>query len=269
MNLTTHQPPAFEHDPNRDASKTIRGFVYQADLTVQQWISLSPGEILLLEQGEDIDRVAAAVLAGEPHRIVEQVKSLERRVTLRSKATLEAVANFALHRDRNPGVRLRFRFITNAMIGKEQKVTFRGARKGIAAWSRLHETNLSKDERSALATTLRDFYRGLHQPKRFPNDAWTALHTLLQNASEGEWLDFLTGFEWTTGNVAPEMLPAQIRSDLVARGISADGVQAIAEPHRSRARSPRRLVYEDHGKAAARHLARHHSRDRIRNCGRR
>lgn len=112
------------------------------------------------------------------------------------------------------------------MIGKEQRVTFPGARRGIAAWSRLHETNLSHVERSALATALRDFYRGLSQPKRFPKDAWTALHTLLQSASEGEWLDFLTAFEWTTGNVAPDMLPAHIRSDLIARGFSADGEQA-------------------------------------------
>ena len=39
----------------RDAWATIRGYVYQVDLTIQRWLELEPGFELELERGEDVD----------------------------------------------------------------------------------------------------------------------------------------------------------------------------------------------------------------------
>ena len=51
----------FRANPGNDAYATIRGFVFQANLTVLQWLNLSKNEHLELECGEDIDVVGKAV----------------------------------------------------------------------------------------------------------------------------------------------------------------------------------------------------------------
>jgi hypothetical protein len=223
----------FVNDPDRDAWNTIRGFVYQVDLTVQRWITLGDGQILQLEHGEDIDIVAAALSTGEEERrIVEQVKSLQRSVTLRSGATIEAARNFALHRERNPRLNVLFRFVTNATAGREQKVSFSGPKNGIGVWSRLHENGTGGDKRIEIANALRAFYRSSKKkPKAVRDDAWAALRRLVDDASDDDWLAFLMSFESSTGNVRPAAMEGAIQRDLIARGLSRDAAEA-AEHHR-------------------------------------
>ncbi len=60
--------------PERDASDTIRGYVYQVLLTIKRWLDLQPGEVLELECGEDID-LLSPLLSGEEQRLQEQVKN--------------------------------------------------------------------------------------------------------------------------------------------------------------------------------------------------
>ena len=43
---------------NNDAYATIRGFVYQVELTILKWIKLKDNQIMFLECGEDIDVVS-------------------------------------------------------------------------------------------------------------------------------------------------------------------------------------------------------------------
>jgi hypothetical protein len=52
---TAESLPAFIANPNRDASDTIAGFVYQVDVTLLRWLNLQSDEVLELERGEDID----------------------------------------------------------------------------------------------------------------------------------------------------------------------------------------------------------------------
>ena len=42
----------------QDAAPTVRGFVYQTDVTILRWLELADDESLELECGEDIDLVA-------------------------------------------------------------------------------------------------------------------------------------------------------------------------------------------------------------------
>ena len=46
---------------NRDAWATIRGFVYQVDLTINRWLALTENQVLELEKGEDIDIVSKSL----------------------------------------------------------------------------------------------------------------------------------------------------------------------------------------------------------------
>ena len=48
---------------NQDASATIRGFVYQVELTILRWLGLGAGQVLQLERGEDIDHITRAASA--------------------------------------------------------------------------------------------------------------------------------------------------------------------------------------------------------------
>jgi hypothetical protein len=65
---------------SRDAWATIRGYVYQVDLTILRWLSLTEGQQLELERGEDIDTVSKNLTEmfkatpDEQQRLLEQVK---------------------------------------------------------------------------------------------------------------------------------------------------------------------------------------------------
>ena len=112
--------PAFIANPNRDASDTIAGFVYQVDVTLLRWLNLQSDEVLELERGEDID-IIQKWLDGGDLRTLEQVKRRSSSVTLRSADALAAIANFCEHKANNPSARLRFRFLTTGRTGKEKK----------------------------------------------------------------------------------------------------------------------------------------------------
>lgn len=106
----------FNAQPNRSASDTIRGYVYQVDLTNKRWLELKPGEALELECGEDIDLVS--YLLGQEQRRNEQVKHQRGTVNLRSAIT--SIANFIEQRQTNPQTKLRFLYTTTAKIGIEK-----------------------------------------------------------------------------------------------------------------------------------------------------
>ena len=211
---------AFIADPRRDASAVIRGFVYQVDLTIQRWMNLRDSERLELERGEDIDFVARSIAGNEDEqRITEQVKSREENLTLRSAPAVESVANFALHRERNPGHHLLFRFTTNARAGIEQGVVFPASLPGIAAWRRVQSRAAGESEEIAIADALRDFYRQLQRPSGITDEAWDALQRIV-SADDREWLGFLTDFEWSVESDAPARLPGTVQRDLVVSGLA-------------------------------------------------
>lgn len=120
-------PVPFVAPRSRDAWATIRGYVYQVDLTVQRWLELEPGAVLVLECGEDIDRVSQTLAhPGDPptvERLLEQIKHRITSVTLRTTAALEAMASALEHIQANPGVLLHVRYTTNAQIGAERLLT--------------------------------------------------------------------------------------------------------------------------------------------------
>ncbi|MEK6373546.1 MAG: ATP-binding protein [Acidobacteriota bacterium] len=210
----------FIADPDRDAAAVIRGFVYQVDVTIRRWLGLADTQILELERGEDIDIVARGIAAGEEEqRITEQVKSREANLTLRSPIAVQSVANFALHRERNPTLRLLFRFTTNALPGVEQNAGFPASLPGIIAWERVRGRSAGETEEAELAAALRAFYRDLPQAD-IADDGWQSLQRVVTSAGDHIWLDFLAAFEWSVASDAPALLPSVIREDLVAAGLA-------------------------------------------------
>ena len=186
----------FHAPPNRDAYAVIRGFVYQADLTILRWCELRDQEHLELECGEDIDIVAGALGTGasDCYRTLEQVKHLERSITLVSPESLTAMANFSAHRWDNPTQELRFRFCTCARVGLERSDPFEG-RPGIEVWEALRgRAPLDRREASelfALVARPRRLIGGRSRnddrttrvsPCDTPIARWLGAPTLLQSA---------------------------------------------------------------------------------------
>ena len=104
----------FKEISNRDAWSTIRGFVYQVDLTILRWLNLDENTILQLERGEDIDIVNRNISKGEVSRELEQIKYRELEITLNSDFVLEMILNFYIQKQNNPRLNLYFRFVTNS-----------------------------------------------------------------------------------------------------------------------------------------------------------
>ena len=70
--------PIHHHQTDRDASASIRGYVFQIDRTIDRWLTLSPDQSLGLERGENIDLVSRLLSADgtteAETRLLEQIK---------------------------------------------------------------------------------------------------------------------------------------------------------------------------------------------------
>ncbi|MBT0676949.1 hypothetical protein, partial [Komagataeibacter oboediens] len=126
--------PPLKGSAEREAVDSLRGYSYQILRSIETWIDLPDGAILVLEGAEDLDLVEQTGTA-----TVEQVKdtSSSGNVTLRSESALEAVGNFWDHLGRNSGVGIQFRFLTTSGIGREKKQPFGFDIPGLEAWQRI------------------------------------------------------------------------------------------------------------------------------------
>lgn len=106
-------PVPLLHRPQRSAHASIRGYLYQACLGALRWLELQPGEVLLCEGDEDLDRYFTS---GE--RTLEQVKDVSGNLGV--TVVRETLRNFLLSwvhlRRQNDGVR--FVFTSTAEVGK-------------------------------------------------------------------------------------------------------------------------------------------------------
>ena len=213
---------------SRDAWPAIRGYVYQVDLTVERWLRLGDDEVLELERGEDIDLVSRALAAApdEQGRLLEQVKHRERPVTLRSQSARAALANAFTHRGANPGLKLVFRYATNASPGGERGAAFPDGAVGITVWERLRRGEVPDGRRPAILVELRRHLRSSAVPAGIERTAWGDFQAFIAHSTNAELADFIGRFEWATGEPELAVLQADIRRKLVHGGYARDEEQA-------------------------------------------
>lgn len=185
--------------PNRDAYATIRGFVYQAVLTVQAWLNLSDNELLELESGEDIDwrRLAEGVVSSrtDVDRVLGQVKYHTRGLSLRSETSLASLVNFHQHRLRNPELHLSFRLLSNAKPIQERGHTHSSGLKGIELWSSL-QTLSDPIERTRRLTFLRSVLQAPSEPASIDRTQLADFRSFVRKSSDNEFFDFARSFSW-------------------------------------------------------------------------
>ena len=222
---------SFHETRDRDAWATIRGFVYQVDVTIDRWLNLQPGQVLELERGEDIDVVSKAIEAADHYiqRILEQVKHRVSSLTLRSPEAIEALVNFFVHRQTNPGAVLYFRFVTNAACTQERPSPLPNHLPGIEAWERLRQEQGDQE-------ALRDLLRGIRsllttfqnerKPKNIPDERWKTFHTFVCNASDEELTTFIRSFEWGMQSADTPSLRQSLQQRLQASQYAQDADHA-------------------------------------------
>jgi hypothetical protein len=190
----------------QDAAPTIRGFRYQIQLTVLRWLDLCAGEILVLECGEDIDRIICAKDRDLALRELEQVKARERAVTLRSPDVVAALANYAGHLKSNPGAAIRFRFTTTAEPGWERQSPLGKRSRGIEVWRSLQCQPSWNDEQKRISERLASLLRELRCPKDYPPNSWGAFTDILNGQGVVSFATYVASFEWSCGSIPPDDL---------------------------------------------------------------
>lgn len=108
-------PADFAGVPNRDATASIRGYVYQIYQSVLAWMLLDEDDVLVFEGAEDFDVHADSSV------VTTQVKCKARNVTLRSGAVVDVIQNFWAHQQCNDGFRVSFRFLSTTVPLKRAK----------------------------------------------------------------------------------------------------------------------------------------------------
>ena len=185
-------------------------------MSIRRWLDLAPGDALELECGEDIDLVSAASVFGdqENDRLLEQVKHRQEPITLVTPQALFALACAVEHLVANPQIRLRFRFTTNARVGKERFSHHQ--RPGIVIWEEIRTNGQEGDE--AALSAIRSILKGTTKPSNLHADAWTAFRGVIDNGSSDELLDLIRRFEWGTGSKDASSLATGLRQQLLDSG---------------------------------------------------
>ena len=214
---------------NRDAWFVIRGYKYQIDLTILRWLSISESQTLALEFGEDIDIVNKA-LVGDTSAIdreLEQVKHLDRPITLRSPECISAIANAVQHFSLNPSQEIIFRFCTNSTIATERPPVSEDRSPGIRMWENLRGDTLTKPQRSALLAFLLEFIRRLDKPAEgVDENTWKRFRAFISNATARDLSGLIARFEWSTGQPSASDLSKAATPVVFSHGGSKEAVRS-------------------------------------------
>lgn len=192
-------PTDFSGILNRDATASIRGYVYQIYQSVLAWMQLGEDDVLFLEGAEDFD-----VHMG--HSVITtQVKHEARNVTLRSSAVVDAIKNFWTHQQNNNGFRVVLRFLTTAEAGCEQGAPFGAGTSGLEYWG-------SAAQNRAGCAPLRQFLLAL------PLDE--PLLEFVKSASNDELRErLITRIQWDLGAKDRAALQYVIENKLKVHGV--------------------------------------------------
>lgn len=203
---------------DRDAWAAIRGYTYQVDRTLVSWLKLGPAEALELEWGEDIDLLAPSVLAQDAdfERTLEQVKCLDRRVTLRSASAREALCSFANHIQKNPALTLRFRFLTNALPGEENPASPLLFVPGIQLWEDIRHRRIGAEKRRDAIESIGSFLQVLDPPRPAASDSWQKV--LASTREFDRFSAMISNFEWATGAAGPDEIAEDAEQLLLDSG---------------------------------------------------
>ena len=213
---------------DRDAWSTIRGYVYQVDLTIQRWLDLEPHQILEIECGEDIDIVGRALLADleERDRLLEQVKHREKSLTLRSPEAITAIACFLEHQQTNLKADIIFQFTTNAPIGQERRSPLGTKKPAIEAWEELRIGKEERKKHDELIIGILQILKNASKPDDLHKDTWEKFCDFTQVSTKEDFLKFIRKFQWRTNAPEAKSIKWNLQKQLLDRQYAIDNLQS-------------------------------------------
>ncbi|ENA1806876.1 V-type ATP synthase subunit I domain-containing protein [Flavobacterium psychrophilum] len=214
----------FKEITNRDAWSTIRGFVYQVDLTILRWLSLKENQILELEKGEDIDVINRDFQNKELSRELGQIKYRESNISLNQELTIEILFNFFVHKQNNSAQRILFRFITNAKYTIERPALFIDGKAGIEVWIELFKSDTIglDDERLKIIKNhlkIKIEEKIISDPTKIKEDQkedqknWNDFNNFIDDSNI--FLQFIKDFEWSVNNDDSINISDTIKAEIV------------------------------------------------------
>jgi hypothetical protein len=220
--------PSFIALRDRDAWSTIRGYVYQIDITIQRWLDLLPNQVLELERGEDIDIVSRSLIAGseERDRLLEQVKHRDSSLTLRKPEAITAIANFIEHCQTNLTADLIFQFTTNAKVSRERLSPMPNQMPAIDAWERLRMGEIKEENRSEFIAGIRQILGKSRKPDDLQEDTWQTFCTFNQTATDEQFLNLICNFQWRTHAPEARSIKSLLQKQLLDKRYAIDSLQA-------------------------------------------
>lgn len=214
----------------RSAWATIRGYVYQVDLTIQRWLDLDAESQLELERGEDVDTIQRAMKKRgiAQSRLLEQIKARDNNLTLRSSAALGALAYFHEHERTNVGLNLNYRYVTNAKIAKERKSPVSDRTPLLTIWNQLNQDGLTDRERTKAVKLIRRFLKSVRKPKELPAKVWQPFIEFIKDADNKDFDSFVSKVEWLAHQTPTDSTAQRIQETLVSKyKAPADQAQTI------------------------------------------
>jgi hypothetical protein len=205
---------AFKPGRQQDAWATLRGFKYQIDLTLLRWLELGIDEVLELERGEDIDRIANSLPNDNDsdfQRVLEQIKHRASNITLRSAEALEFICNAIEHADTNPDTRLLFCYTTNAAIASERPNPFPGRTAGLVLWERIRLDELDLDRKNASIHAIRQFLESAPCPRSISDDRWQRVQEITTDLDSKRLDRLISSLQWNCGQKQFEDLAKAVR----------------------------------------------------------
>ncbi len=183
----------FSYDKNRDAYATINGFVYQVNLSIYEWITISDNEYLALEAGEDIDKIILDIQNDTLVRELGQAKYRGNNITINTNSFLESIFNFYNHKKENPSIKLIFRFITNAEFGLEKNPSFKNT-PALSIWVDSQTKKFGEVKENI--DTLKNIILKSTKPDKLKEDNWNNWKERLKKMSLVEWHNFIKDFKF-------------------------------------------------------------------------
>ena len=188
------------HDQSREATSSIRGYVYQVYQSILAWMLLNPEDVLYLEAAEDFD-----VHEGD-NVTTTQVKETEGSgpITLRTPDVVETLNNYWRHRQNNADKNIRMRFLTTSVTTQEKGISFGEVGKGIDYWM-----SVARDSQLPLSQ-LQAFLLTLNLEETFKE--------YIRGCSEKEFRTVISAIQWDVGKKPKDGLISDIEERLILFG---------------------------------------------------
>lgn len=198
-------------DTIRQASRTFRGYAYQAYQTILSWLNCQPGEELLTEFAEDLDLIRRDLDENVTDAELNQIKHKKGTVTLNNKAAIDLINNFFEHRRRNPQINISIRLCTISDRGREKRSHWVYAEFGMDLWDILKKRKLGEGDQKKAIHILRSF---LLQNKDLSDEA----KKFLRESNDSNFLNsFIDRIFWDTGQQSYGEIENEIREILAKR----------------------------------------------------